>query len=148
MAAPPPGSTCNCPIVRNVSVVFTGSTPAPSNGYQIGYRKSGSSADYTFVTPNPTSSPATIPNVPVCENLQILMRSQCDNSQVSADQLTTLNAYPSYVCNDTISGSNTHNGFYTYPDYLLNVQGASNTVTLSYDVINHPNRFTDRKSVV
>jgi hypothetical protein len=70
------------------------------------------------------------------------MQSQCDNSQISTAQLTTVTADPDYVCGDTINGSHTHNGFYTYPNYLLNVQGATDTVTLTYDVTTKPNRFT------
>jgi hypothetical protein len=142
MAAPPPGSTCACPITKTVTVNFTGSTPAPSNGYIVGYRKAGTSAAYTYVSPNPTTSPVNITNVPVCEDIEVVMQSQCDNSQVSAPQTTTISAYTDYLCGDTINGSHTHNGFYAYPDYLLNVQGATDTVTLTYDVIDLPNRFT------
>lgn len=133
---------CGCPITKTLTVTFTGSTPAPSNGYIVGYRKAGSSASYTYVSPNPTTSPVTIPNVPVCEDVEVIMQSQCDNSQVSAAQLTTVTAYPDFLCGDTINASHTHNGFYTYPNYLLNVQGATDTVTLNYDVIDKPNRFT------
>lgn len=142
MAAPPSGSTCACPITKTVTVNFTGSTPAPSNGYIVGYRKAGSSAAYTYVSPNPTTSPVNITNVPVCEDIEVVMQSQCDNSQVSAPQTTTISAYTDYVCGETINTSHTHNGYYAYPDYLLNVQGATDTVTLSYDVIDLPNRFT------
>lgn len=142
MAAPPPGSSCACPITKTVTVNFTGSNPAPSNGYIVGYKKAGSLLGYTYVSPNPTSSPVSIPNVPVCEDLEVVMQSQCDNSQVSAAQTTTISAYTSYVCGNTINTSHTHNGYYAYPDYLLNVQGATDTVTLTYDVIDLPNRFT------
>lgn len=142
MAAPPPGSSCACPITKTVTVNFTGSNPAPSNGYIVGYKKAGSLLGYTYVSPNPTSSPVSIPNVPVCEDLEVVMQSQCDNSQVSAPQTTTISAYTDYVCGETITGSNTHNGYYAYPDYLLNVQGATDIVTLTYNVISMPNRFT------
>ena len=144
MAAPPSGSTCACPITKTVTVTFTGSTPAPSNGYIVGYRAANAAVDtaYTYVSPNPTSSPVTISNVPVCEDLEVVVQSQCDNSQVSAAQTTTISAYSDYICGDTINPSHTHNGYYAYPDYLLNVQGATDTVTITYDVVTLPNRFT------
>jgi len=142
MSLPPPGSTCNCPITKTVTVNFTGSTPAPSNGYIVGYRKAGSTGSYTYVSPNPTSSPASIPNVPVCEDIEVIMQSQCDNSQVSAPQTSTVTAYTSYVCGNVINQNHTHTGFYVYPDLLLDVRGASDTVSLALDVNTLPNRFT------
>lgn len=132
---------CGCPITKTLTVNFTGSTPAPSNGYIVKWKKASSST-YTTVTPNPTSSPVTITNVPVCENINVVMQSQCDNSQVSSEQTTTINAYTSQICGNTITGSHTHSGYYVYPDYLLNVQSATSLVTLTYDVLDKANRFT------
>lgn len=135
-------SSCGCPITKTLTVSFTGSNPAPSNGYKVGYRKLGSTGNYTFVSPNPTTSPVVIPNVPVCEDLQVMIQSECDNSQVSSPQTQTVTAYTSQVCNAVISGNHTHNGFYAYDPYLLNVQGAASTITLTYDVVSKPNRFS------
>jgi hypothetical protein len=137
-----PGSTCDCPITKTVTVNFTGSTPAPSNGYIVGYRKAGTSAAYTYVSPNPTTSPVSIPNVPVCEDIEVVMQSQCDNSQVSAAQTTTITAYTSYECGDIINESHTHSGFYAYPSYLLDVRGASDVISLEVNCDTLPNRFT------
>jgi hypothetical protein len=142
MAAPPSGSTCACPITKTVTVNFTGSIPAPSNGYIVGYRTAGSSSAYTYVSPNPTSSPVNISNVPVCEDLEVVVQSQCDNSQVSSPQTTTVTGYTSYVCGDIIDVSHSHLGFYAYPSYLLDVRGASDLVTLEVNCDTIPNRFT------
>jgi len=137
-----PVYSCTCPITKPVTVNFTGSNPAPSNGYIVGYREAGTTDPYVYVVPNPTSSPVTITNVPVCEDIEVVVQSQCDNSQVSSPQTTTITAYPSYVCTEAINGSHTHAGFYIYPDYLLDVRGATETVNLSIDVIGLPNKFS------
>lgn len=141
MAIPIPGSSCGCPITKTLTVNFTGSNPAPSNGYIVGYRKSGSYDAYTYVSPNPTSSPVTIPNVAACEDIEVVVQSQCDNSQVSTPQTTIVGATSSYVCGDTITASHTHNGYYKYPDYLLNLQAAAGTVNIAYNAIDKVNRF-------
>lgn len=137
MSAPTP---CGCPITKTLTVNFTGSIPAPSSGYIVKWAIPN--GPFNFVSPNPTSSPVTIPNVPACETVTVVMQSQCDNSQVSAEQTTTVAGATLYDCGDTITGSNTHNGFYTYPDYILDVRGATADVSLTYDVIDRPNRFS------
>lgn len=137
MSAP---TTCGCPITKTLTVSFTGSTPAPSNGYIVKWAIPNGA--WNFVSPNPTSSPVTIPNVPACQNVTVVMQSQCDNSQVSAEQTTIATGSTLYACGATITGSNTHNGFYTYPNYILDVRGATADVTLTYDVIDRPNRLS------
>lgn len=137
MSAPIP---CGCPITKTLTVNFTGSTPAPSNGYIVKWAIPN--GPFNFVSPNPTSSPVTIPNVPACETVTVVMQSQCDNSQVSAEQTTTVPGATLYDCGDTITASNTHNGFYIYPPYILDVRGATADVSLTYDVIDKPNRIT------
>lgn len=131
---------CGCPITKTLTVNFTGSDPAPAGGYIVKWAAGNGS--WNYVTPNPTSSPISIPNVPVCEDITVVMQSQCDNSQVSAEQTTVVPAYSSNVCSDVISGTHTHNGYYAYPSYLLDTRAATSTVTLTYDVIDVPNRFT------
>lgn len=137
MSAPIP---CGCPITKTLTVSFTGSTPAPSNGYIVKWAIPNGA--WNYVSPNPTSSPVTIPNVPACETVTVVMQSQCDNSQVSAEQTTTVAGATLYDCGDTITASHTHNGFYSYPDYILDVRGATADVTLTYDVIDKPNRIS------
>jgi hypothetical protein len=133
-------STCGCPITRTLTVTFTGSNPAPSNGYIVKW--SIPNGAWNYVTPNPTSSPVSIPNVPACEDVTVVMQSQCDNSQVSAEQTIVATGSTLYDCGDTITASHTHNGFYIYPEYILDVRGAAGTVTINYDVIDKPNRIT------
>ena len=141
MAIPISGSSCPCPITKTVTVTFTGSSPAPANGYIIGYRKLGSTGAYTYNPSNVSSSPAQIYNVPVCEDIEVVVQSSCNNSQVSSEVTGSVTAYTSYTCSDIITGNHTHNGSYTYPDYLLDVRSSSGTVTITYDVTTLPNRF-------
>lgn len=133
-------SACGCPITKTLTVSFTGSTPAPSNGYIVKWAIPN--GPWNYVSPNPTSSPVTIPNVPACETVTVVMQSECDNSQVSAEQTTTVAGATLYDCGDTITASHTHSGFYSYPDYILDVRGATADVTLTYDVIDKPNRIS------
>jgi len=137
MSLPAP---CGCPITRTLTVTFTGSTPAPSNGYIVKWAIPNGA--WNYVTPNPTSSPVSIPNVPACENVTVVMQSQCDNSQVSSEQTIVATGSTLYDCGDTITASHTHNGFYSYPDYILDVRGATADITLNYDVIDKPNRLS------
>jgi hypothetical protein len=133
---------CGCPITKSLQVAFTGSSPAPANGYIVKWRIDGSGDPYTQVYPNPTSSPVTITGVPACEDIEVVMQAQCANSEVSAPQTIVATAYPSTGCSTTINASHTHNGYYLYPDYLLDLQAASSSITLTYDVIDKPNRIT------
>ena len=133
-------ATCGCPITKTLTVSFTGSTPAPSNGYIVKWAIPNGA--WNFVSPNPTSSPVTIPNVPACENVTVVMQSQCDNSQVSSEQTIVATGSTLYTCGSTISASHTHNGYYQYEPYILDVRGASSTVTINYDVIDRPNKIT------
>jgi hypothetical protein len=131
--------TCGCPITKTLTVSFTGSTPAPAAGYIVKWAIPNGA--YNYVTPNPTSSPVTINNVPACENVTVVVQSQCDNSQVSSEQTATATGSTLYLCGATITGSNTHNGLYTYPPYILDVRAATSVINLSYDVIDRPNRI-------
>jgi hypothetical protein len=133
-------TTCGCPITKTLSVTFTGSTPAPSNGYIVKWAIPNGA--WNYVTPNPTSSPVSIPNVPACEDVTVVMQSQCDNSQVSSEQTIVATGSTLYDCGDTITASHTHNGYYQYAPYILDVRGAAGTVSIAYDVIDKPNKIT------
>jgi hypothetical protein len=131
--------TCGCPVTKTLTVAFTGSTPAPASGYIVKWAIPNGA--WNYVTPNPTSSPVTINNVPACENISVVVQSQCDNSQVSSEVTATATGNTLYDCGDTITGSNTHNGLYTYTPYILDVRAATSEINLSYDVIDRPNRI-------
>ena len=131
---------CGCPITKTLTVSFTGSTPAPAAGYIVKWTIPN--GVWNYVTPNPTSSPVIINNVPACEDITVVVQSQCDNSQVSSEQTATATGSTLYDCGDTITASHTHNGFYSYPSYVLDVRGATADVSLTYDVIDKPNRLT------
>lgn len=134
-----PTTTCNCPVTGTVELTFTGSSP--TNGYLVGYRKAGTSDALTSL-PNAYSSPYTASNIPRCNDLEFVMQAQCDNSQLSAPVTSTpIAAYTNRLCGDSISANHTHNGAYTYPVYLLNVQAATDTITITYDAIDLPNKF-------
>lgn len=139
-----PTLTCGCPITKTLTVNFTGSDPAPANGYILKWQTASGSLN--TVTPNPTSSPVTISNVPVCEDITVTMQSQCDNSEVSAIQTTTVSAQTGYTCSQTIETTHTHLGYYSYTPFLLDVRGATSTINLNYNVgetsSNKPNKFT------
>lgn len=138
--APSGGFSCGCPISKNISVSFTAPSPAPGNGYLVKWRRSGSGDAYTTLTA--AGSPVTISNVPVCTDIEVVVQSQCDNSQLSAPQTTTVSAYTANLCDDNINLSHTHNGFYTYPEILLDATSAPGDVILTYDVIDRPNRIS------
>lgn len=139
-------AACSCPITKTLTVNFTGSTPAPAGGYIVKWATPAGS--WNYVTPNPTSSPVVISNVPACEDITVVMQSQCANSEVSSEQTTVVSAMSKSICGDTIEVTHTHNGYYAYPAYLLDVTGASSTVNLTWNVSEgapssyKPNKFT------
>jgi len=133
--------SCNCPITGTLSVPFTGSVTPPASGYKIGWKVSGSTDAFTYVS-NVFTSPATLTNIPLCQDIQVEMSTVCNNGQSSTPQYSTVTGYTNYGCASTITGTHTHNGAYTYPFYVINVTSATSTVTLSYDVQNYPNKFT------
>ena len=133
--------SCTCPITKTMTVNFTGSITPPSSGYIVKW-KTASASTYNIVSPNPTASPVTIYNVPVCEDITVVMQSQCDNSQVSAEQTTSITKATMYACGSSITGSHTHSGYYKYADYILDCTGASGDVSLSVNAIDKPNKFS------
>jgi hypothetical protein len=139
-----PSSTgCLCPVTKTLTVNFTGITPAPAGGYTVKWNTPNSS--WTFVTPNPTTSPVTIPNVPVCEDVTVIMEAQCPNSSSTIQQSTVVTAQTNYGCTSTITGSHTHSGTYTYPAYIINVTAATGSINLNWSTSGDsglPNKFT------
>lgn len=133
---------CPCPITKTLTVNFTGSIPPASLGYIVKWKVNGTSDPFHSVLPNPTSSPVVITGVPACQDILVVMQSVCDGSMVSAEQSTIVPAIASNVCGDIIAGSHLHNGYYLYAPYLLDVRGAAGDVTLTYDVMDYPNRIS------
>lgn len=127
--------TCDCPVTRNISVTFTEVSPAPINGYTITWKESGSTsiANSKVVT----SSPATLENVPVCKNIEINVSIDCGSNQT-----TTVSHLTYKTCSDTITGSHLGTGYYMYPSYLLELTNSIGTITLNYNTLNKPNKFT------
>lgn len=62
----------------NIIINFNTVDPAPANGYRIKYRKVGDST-YTVVSPNPTTSPATITGVDNSFSYEGTIQSDCSN---------------------------------------------------------------------
>jgi len=134
-----PFTSCTCPVTKTLTVNFTGSVTPPAGGYIVKW-KTASAITYNTVSPNPTSSPVTI-SVPACEDINVVVQSVCDNSQVSTEQTVTATKNTMYTCAGSITGSHTHNGYYNYGEYILDCSTATGTVSLAYDSVDKPNRF-------
>lgn len=143
----PPSSTNNncttCNTTRSLVVSFTGSNPAPANGYIVKW-KTASQSLYTQVVPNPTASPVTITNVPACENINVSVQSACAPGSTSSEVTTTVTGLSVPLrCGCGYQGTTEELAFYNYPNIPIDFTGIQNgsTITLAYDVISRINRF-------
>lgn len=139
------GSCTTCSDTRTVSVSFTAPTPAPSGGYIVKWKKSAAlDSTYTQVTPNPTSSPVSITNVPACDDLTISVQASCGGSNISSATLTTITGIGYKLkCSCGFSGTYSSNDFHQYPTIPIDFTGVANgaQITISYDATTRPNRF-------
>lgn len=129
-----------CPILKTLQVTFTAPNPVPDNGYRVKWRVVGSSTYTTAVGPF-VNSPITLSNIPACENVEGTVEAVCGATYSSvATFLATKETV--YVCNANVTGSVTSGTAYTYPKRLFDLQGSGDTVTINYNSVALPNRFT------
>lgn len=140
------GSCTTCSDTRTVNVSFTAPTPAPASGYIVKWKKTADAdSTYTQVTPNPTSSPVTISNVPACDSITVSVQANCGGSNISSASLTTIAGIGYKLkCSCGFAGTYTSNDYYQYPTIPIDFTGASNgaQISVSYDGVDRPNRFT------
>lgn len=73
----------------NLNIFFTVSSPAPTNGYLIKYRRVGT-VPYTTVSPNQTVSPAVITGVNSTFSYEGTVQSDCSNGVYSPPSVFTV----------------------------------------------------------
>lgn len=69
----------SCTTFKSVIIDFTEPAIKPANGYIVKYRIAGA-ANYTTLTPNPMASPAVIPNIESCANVEGTISTSCDGN--------------------------------------------------------------------
>lgn len=74
-----------CTTYKSIQIEFTEPDIKPANGYIVKYRTVGTT-EYTTLTPNPRSSPAIIPNVLACSNVEGTIATNCDGAVGSTVQ--------------------------------------------------------------
>lgn len=130
-----------CPVTKSLTVSFTPPNPTPSNGYRIKWRVVGTSTYTTAVGPF-LSSPATLTNIPTCEDIEGTVESSCGGS-FSSVATFTVSKEATYTCADQVTGSNASGQFYIYPKKVYDLANTGDTITLNWDVAGGvPNRFT------
>lgn len=129
-----------CPITKTLRVLFTAPQSAPSSGYRIRWRVVGTSTYTTAIGPF-LSSPATINNVPACEDIEGTVESSC-GGVFSTVVTFTATKEQSIVCGGNLSDSILSPTFVTYPQKLIDLQGSADFITLNYDASTTPNRFS------
>lgn len=70
--------------MATLTINFTPASPAPLNGYNVQYRAFGASS-YTTLTPNPTSSPVTIPGLADGTSYEGIIKSDCGDGLFSSE---------------------------------------------------------------
>lgn len=74
-----------CTTIKTLQIAFTAATPTPVNGYIVKWRAVGDTA-YNTVSPNPTTSPVTIPNVPSCSGVEGTIQTNCGGGNTGTVQ--------------------------------------------------------------
>jgi hypothetical protein len=69
----------SCTTFKSVIVDFTEPAIKPANGYVVKYRIAGET-NYITLTPNPMASPAIIPNIASCANVEGTISTSCDGN--------------------------------------------------------------------
>lgn len=132
--------------MANLIVTFTDLVPAPLNGYLVKYRVRGTTDAFTQLTPNPTSSPATIPNLMSSTEYEGDITAQCESANgviatfitctcptgyvptLNANHCEQVNSIPATVtANNFCLAPSTENAYAAYRTRIYN-QGFSSAV--------------------
>lgn len=138
-----PGDCTSCTDTKSLLISFTNASPTPANGYIVKWKRASDST-YTTVSPNPTSSPVSVSNVPACEDVDVIVQSSCGPGQLSTEQTTVATGGGYFLrCGCSFQGSIGQVEFYQYPNISLFFGGVTNgtTITLNYNAQGRPNRF-------
>jgi hypothetical protein len=144
----PPGSSVDCTsctATRTLSVSFTPASPAPANGYIVKWKRASDTIYTTLSGANPTSSPVIIPNVPACEDVNVIVQSSCGGGQLSTEVSTVATGVGySLKCDCAYQGTTSEMAYYQYPNIPLDFATTQNgsTITIGYNVVGRINRFT------
>lgn len=99
----------SCTTYKSIQIDFTAPSIAPAEGYRVKWRVAGTSA-YTTVSPNPTTSPVVIAQVPVCTNLEGTIEASCGNGNYGSPVAFVVAADATASGgNGTITGTNSAN---------------------------------------
>lgn len=72
-----------CTTFKSLTLAFTAPDPAPADGYRVKWRAVGDT-EYTYVFPNPRTTPIVIPQVPVCTNIEGTIETSCGGESYGA----------------------------------------------------------------
>lgn len=97
-----------CLIYKHITISFTPSTPAPANGYVVKW-KPVSSGTWVTITPNITASPYTIQYVPMCEDVEVCIQSECPGGVLSTQSCLVAFASGPVLVENTAPSSATIN---------------------------------------
>lgn len=69
----------SCTTFRSIQIDFREPDVKPANGYLVKYRTVGTTT-WNTLSPAPMSSPAIIPNVEACANIEGTISTNCDGN--------------------------------------------------------------------
>lgn len=72
-----------CTTYRSLQLTFTAPELPPANGYRVKWRAVGA-ATYNTLSPNPSTLPIVIPQVPVCTNVEGTIEASCGDESYGA----------------------------------------------------------------
>lgn len=120
--------------MATANIKFSTSGSAP-NGYRVRYRKIGDTGDYTTVSPNPTTSPATISNYNFV-GIEGLIDADCGSGVYSNP--SPFKAMSPVLCAGTTSDIYTGTSAYSYDSQKIRLNlfnwTSPNVIRLTFDV--------------
>lgn len=94
-----------CTTYKNVIISFRrGGSVTPANGYRIKWKPTSSNT-WTIVTPNVTTSPYTLAEMPMCENLDVCIESECSPGVFSPEACFVAEALGDILIENTANSS-------------------------------------------
>lgn len=129
--------------MATASISFSTSGSAP-NGYRVRYRKLGDTGSYTTVSPNPTTSPATISGF-TSAGIEGLIDADCGSGTYSAAQ--SFSAMNVINCGETVSDIYSGTSAYSYNNNKVRLNlfnwVSTNTIQVTFNVTStYPNPAT------
>lgn len=130
-----------CPLTKTLRVSFTPPSTPPDNGYRVRWREVGAPS-YTTAVGTFTGSPITLQNIPACVAVEGTVEAVCGATYSNVASFSVPAGYTSVTCAGNLSGTQATTTSYTYPLRLIDLAGSADSIGITWNANDLPNRFT------